>query len=190
MYGTPLSLLQLPSSALSEITAKLNQPGISTVRFMQDGRSIEELRCIINDVDYKMINETDVEVGFACKKCHMTYPAQVLCLGHQRASCFAKQNSEIKATLILVQIYIQCKVCNEKFASNMEYKFHCDCERHMKRVRKAQMLNGGDSTNQTSNINDVFFMNGNDANLFNYLTKNINLSAVAAFNSNSTDTRH
>jgi hypothetical protein len=195
MYGTPLSLLQLPPSILPEITTKLNQMGISSVRFMQDGRAIEELRPVISEYDYKMINESDVEVGFTCKKCHMTYPAEVLCLGHQRASCFAKQNSDIKATLKLVQIYIECRACREKFGSIFEYKFHCDCDRHRKRAHKLEMTNTTTTSNaittngQTITANDItassladmtsLLMNGNDANLINYLTKNLNNSGLA-----------
>lgn len=187
MYGTPLSLLQLPSSALPEITAKLNQPGVSSVRFMQDGRSINELQCLISDADFAAISEADVEVGFTCKKCHMTYPAEVLCLGHQRASCFAKQNTDIKATLKLVQIYIECRVCRERFSSIMDYKFHCDCDRHVKRVQKYEAATNGGviAAGGANNLPDVagLFMNGNDANLLNYLTKNMN----AAY---SGDARH
>ncbi len=208
MYGTPLSLLQLPPSALPEITNKLNQFGISSVRFMQDGRNIDELRCVISDLDFKMINESDVEVGFTCKKCHMTYPAEVLCLGHQRASCFAKQSSDIKATLKLVQIYIECRACHEKFASIIEYKFHCDCDRHIKRTQKYEMTtnttttttsttaittNGGSTPDpQSNNLTDIatLFMNGNDANLINYLTKNMNVNAAALAYNNMSDASH
>ena len=196
MYGTPLSLLQLPPSILPEITSKLNQLGISSVRFMQDGRSIDELRPAISEYDFRLINESDVEVGFTCKKCHMTYPAEVLCLGHQRASCFAKQNSDIKATLKLVQIYIECRVCREKFGSIFEYKFHCDCDRHRKKTQKLEMSGNATSSasaittnGQTNSSSDMttnsladmtsLFMNGNDATLINYLTKNMNNSGVA-----------
>lgn len=205
MYGTPLSLLQLPPSILPEITSKLNQLGINSVRFMQDGRSIEELRPVISDYDFRLINESDVEVGFTCKKCHMTYPAEVLCLGHQRASCFAKQSSDIKATLKLVQIYIECRLCREKFGSIFEYKFHCDCDRHRKRTQKMEMsvsttttaptitTNGqtnssGDMTSNSLADMTSLLMNGNDASLINYLTKNMATSGVAF--GNLTDASH
>lgn len=171
---------------------------------MQDGRSIDELRPVISEFDFKMISESDVEVGFTCKKCHMTYPAEVLCLGHQRASCFAKQNSDIKATLKLVQTYIECRVCREKFGSIFEYKFHCDCDRHRKRAHKLEMTNTTTTTSnaittngQTLTSNDItntladmsgLFINGNDANLINYLTKNLNNSGVAY--SNISDANH
>lgn len=203
MYGTPLSLLQLPPNILPEITSKLNQMGISSVRFMQDGRSIDELRPVLSDYDFKMISESDVEVGYTCKKCHMTYPAEVLCLGHQRASCFAKQSADIKATLKLVQIYIECRACREKFGSIFEYKFHCDCDRHRKRTQKLEMTtnpsnvvttNGQTLTSSAeisaNTLADMtsLFMNGNDANLINYLTKNLNNSGVAF--SNISDANH
>ncbi|RWS31298.1 hypothetical protein B4U80_05207 [Leptotrombidium deliense] len=205
MYGTPLSLLQLPPSALPEITAKLNQPGVNSVRFLQDGRSFDEIRHLLHDSDVKVAQEVDIEVGFTCKKCHMTYPAEVLCLGHQRASCFAKQSADIKATLKLVQIHIECRLCRERFASVMDYKFHCESQRHKELMAERQMkcvpkmesmnsVNGGltqnvQMNNSTSIANDAnnLFLNGNESqvsvNLLNYLTKGMANSAAVYSNS-------
>ncbi|GIX72806.1 uncharacterized protein CEXT_167731 [Caerostris extrusa] len=84
-------------------------------------------------------SEVTVDVGFVCKKCHMVYPAEVLCLNHQRASCFQnKPVSEIKATLKLVQCHVECRACRERFTTIIDFKFHCDMDRHMKRVQKIQ----------------------------------------------------
>ncbi|GIY34011.1 uncharacterized protein CDAR_465321 [Caerostris darwini] len=139
MYSSPLSLLQLPASALPEVTGRLTQPGNSVARFSQDGKSLSDLRSLVPEADFRQASEVTVDVGFVCKKCHMVYPAEVLCLNHQRASCFQnKPVSEIKATLKLVQCHVECRACRERFTTIIDFKFHCDMDRHMKRVQKIQ----------------------------------------------------
>ncbi|GFR04272.1 uncharacterized protein TNCT_101971 [Trichonephila clavata] len=139
MYSSPLSLLQLPASALPEVTGRLTQPGNSVARFSQDGKSLSDLRSLVPEADFRQASEVTVDVGFVCKKCHMVYPAEVLCLNHQRASCFQnKPVSEIKATLKLVQCHVECRACRERFTTIIDFKFHCDMDRHIKRVQKIQ----------------------------------------------------
>ncbi|XP_015931200.1 uncharacterized protein [Parasteatoda tepidariorum] len=139
MYSSPLSLLQLPASALPEVTGRLTQPGNSVARFSQDGKSLSDLRSLVPEADFRQAAEVTVDVGFVCKKCHMVYPAEVLCLNHQRASCFQNSPvSEIKATLKLVQCHVECRACRERFTTIVDFKFHCDMDRHVKRVQKLQ----------------------------------------------------
>ncbi|XP_035226918.1 uncharacterized protein LOC118199225 [Stegodyphus dumicola] len=139
MYSSPLSLLQLPASALPEVTGRLAQAGNSVARFSQDGKSLSDLRALVPEADFRQAAEVTVDVGFVCKKCHMVYPAEVLCLNHQRSSCFqSKPVSEIKATLKLVQCHVECRACRERFTTIVDFKFHCDMDRHIKRVQKIQ----------------------------------------------------
>lgn len=139
MYSTPLSLLQLPSAALSEVTQKLSQTGNTCARITQDGKNLSDLKGRIPDPDFHQAVEVEVDIGFVCKKCQMVYPAEVLCLNHQRASCFpTKAIGDIKAMLKLVQIHVECRACRERFVTVLDFKFHCDMDRHIKRVQKLQ----------------------------------------------------
>lgn len=139
MYSSPLSLLQLPASALPEVTGRLTQSGNSVARFSQDGKTLADLRTLVPEPDFRQASEVTVDVGFVCKKCHTVYPAEVLCLNHQRTTCFQnKAVNEIKATLKLVQCHVECRACKERFTTIMDFKFHCDMDRHIKRVQKFQ----------------------------------------------------
>lgn len=69
----------------------------------------------------------------------------------------------------------------------------------MKRMQKFETAtNGGtinampDTGSNNVNVNDVagLFMNGNEANLINYLSKNMNVAAAAAVGFNNLDARH
>lgn len=137
MYSSPLSLLQLPASALPEVTGRLAQPGDAVARFSQDGKTLADLRTLVPEADFRQAAEVTVDVGFVCKKCHMVYPAEVLCLNHQRSGCF-QGKGDVKATLKLVQCHVECRACRERFTTIVDFKFHCDMDRHVKRVQKIQ----------------------------------------------------
>ncbi|XP_022252916.1 uncharacterized protein LOC111088132 [Limulus polyphemus] len=151
IYSTPLSLLQLPPAAVLDVTQKLCQLGHSTTRFSQDGKNISDFKGSIQEADVQQLNEVDIDIGFVCKKCQMVYPAELLCINHQRASCFAHIKEEDRAVLKLVQIYFECKVCRERFTSVLDFKFHADMDRHTKRVQKLQR--GMVFTNHSNDIN-------------------------------------
>lgn len=138
MYSTPLSLLQLPPTALPEITQKLSQLGNTTARFSQDGKTLEDLKGVVSANDYQQAAEAEVDVGFVCKKCQLVHPAEILCLNHQRSSCFANKNAgeATKAILRLVQVQLECRACRERFPTLLDFKFHCNADRHVKRVQK------------------------------------------------------
>ncbi|XP_013794189.2 zinc finger homeobox protein 4-like isoform X1 [Limulus polyphemus] len=138
MYSTPLSLLQLPPAVVLDVTQKLCQPGNSTIRFTQDGNNIDTIKGSIKETDVQQLAEVDIDTGFVCKKCQMVYPAEIICINHQRASCFADSKGETRATLKLVQTHFECRVCKERFSTVVDFKFHCDMDRHMKRVQKLQ----------------------------------------------------
>ncbi|XP_035214184.1 zinc finger homeobox protein 4-like [Stegodyphus dumicola] len=140
MYSTPLSLLQLPPTALPEITQKLTQPGNTTARFSQDGKTLEDLKGVVSGNDYQQAAEAEVDVGYVCKKCQLVHPAEVLCVNHQRSSCFANKNAgdASKAILRLVQVQLECRACRERFPTLLDFKFHCNADRHVKRVHKLQ----------------------------------------------------
>lgn len=137
MYSTPLSLLHLPPTVLPEVTQQLTQPGNSTMRFFQDGKSLEDSKQLLSEVDLQHINEADVDIGFVCKKCQMVFPSEVLCLNHQKSSCFVtKVAGDIKAMLKLVQIQMECGACRERFTTVMDLRFHCSLDRHVKRIQR------------------------------------------------------
>ncbi|XP_022237643.1 zinc finger homeobox protein 3-like isoform X1 [Limulus polyphemus] len=138
MYSTPLSLLQLPSQALVDVTQKLSQPGNSITRFSQDGKTLVDLKGSSQDTDFQQVAEIDIDVGFMCKNCQMVYPSEVLCLNHQRATCFGAAKGDIQAILRLVQIHFECRVCCERFLTILNFKFHCDMDHHVRRVQKLQ----------------------------------------------------
>lgn len=155
MYSSPLSLLQLPASALPEVTGRLTQPGNSVARFSQDGKTLADLRSLVPEPDFRQAAEVTVDVGFVCKKCQTVYPAEVLCLNHQRTTCFQnKPVNEIKATLKLVQCHVECRACKERFTTIMDFKFHCDMDRHIKRIQKIQREAVAASVANTSTNNN------------------------------------
>ncbi|XP_076370917.1 zinc finger homeobox protein 3-like [Tachypleus tridentatus] len=138
MYSTPLSLLQLPPPALLDVTQKMTQPGNSITRFSPDGKTMVNLKGSIQEIDFKQVAEVDVDIGFVCKNCQMVYPSEALCLNHQRATCFRTTKGDIRAILKLVQVNFECHVCCERFTTILDFKFHCDMDRHVKRVQKLQ----------------------------------------------------
>lgn len=160
MYSSPLSLLQLPASALPEVTGRLTQPGNSVARFSQDGKTLADLRSLVPEPDFRQAAEVTVDVGFVCKKCQTVYPAEVLCLNHQRTTCFQnKPVNEIKATLKLVQCHVECRACKERFTTIMDFKFHCDMDRHIKRIQKIQREAAASvaNTSTTNNFENTNF---------------------------------
>ncbi|UYV84164.1 hypothetical protein LAZ67_X001375 [Cordylochernes scorpioides] len=137
LYGTPLSLLQLPVGALPEVGLQLSGPGATCARYSQDGKTLADLAGLVAPPDLAQASEVEQDVGFACKKCQLVFPAEVLCQAHQRSACFAK-NPEHAGTLRLTQVQIECRVCRDRFATLLDFKFHCDMDRHIKRVHKYQ----------------------------------------------------
>ncbi|XP_076350372.1 zinc finger homeobox protein 3-like [Tachypleus tridentatus] len=150
IYSTHLSLLQLPPAAILDVTQKLCQPGHGITRFSQDGKNIADLKGSIQESDVEQLNEVDIDIGFVCKKCQMVYPAELLCINHQRASCFAHGKEEDRAVLKLIQVYFECKLCRERFATVLDFKFHSHLDSHVKRVEKLQR-----KVAFTSHSNDV-----------------------------------
>lgn len=148
-HGTPLALLQVPATALQEISKKLADGKANVARFSQDGKTLADLKSIVSEQDHACAQTNDVEVGFVCKKCHLVYPAEALCFNHQRSICFPNKNpSELAAVLRLVQIQYQCKLCKDgegagsgaaqdmaSYATHEEYKYHCALESHADRLK-------------------------------------------------------
>lgn len=171
MYSSPLSLLQLPASALPEVTGRLTQPGNSVARFSQDGKTLADLRTLVPEPDFRQAAEVTVDVGFVCKKCHTVYPAEVLCLNHQRTTCFQNKSvGDIKATLKLVQCHVECRACKERFTTVMDFKFHCDMDRHIKRVQKIQREASANASANNSNNSAAIMAN----NAFEHAVSNFN----------------
>ncbi|XP_064640113.1 zinc finger homeobox protein 4-like isoform X2 [Lineus longissimus] len=130
-FGTPLTLLQIPQEAIRAVTAKLNDPNCTVASYTQDCKTLNDLKSMVSAANLALVTETNVDVGFICKKCHMVYPAKDACLNHQRMMCFAgKSTNDQKQVLKLEQAQYHCGLCNDGFSILQEYKQHCDTDGH------------------------------------------------------------
>ena len=65
VYGTPVSMLQIPGNVCQLITSKMRESSSESVRFTQDGMKLEDLAKILpNKRDISCAAEADLEVMF------------------------------------------------------------------------------------------------------------------------------
>lgn len=131
-FGTPLSLLQIPEQARRHVSAKLLEPSSGVAQYTQDCKTLADLKSAVSDTDFKCVQESTVDVGYICKKCHIVYPGKDGCENHQHLICFpgGKVSDGIKPILKLEQVQYECVVCQEKFSTSQEFILHCNLELH------------------------------------------------------------
>ncbi|KJH42559.1 homeobox domain protein, partial [Dictyocaulus viviparus] len=86
VFGTPVSMLQIPESVKIRIKSDINA-GFSSSKFTQDGLSVDELREKLNADDACNLSEKEVEVGWACSSCTNVFQQEALLKNHQRSVC-------------------------------------------------------------------------------------------------------
>ncbi|PIO65487.1 homeobox domain protein [Teladorsagia circumcincta] len=86
MFGTPVSMLQIPDSVKMRIKSDITA-GLSSTRFTQDGLSVDELRKKLDAEDARTLCHKEVEVGWACPSCTNVFQQEALLKNHQRTVC-------------------------------------------------------------------------------------------------------
>lgn len=114
--GTPLSMLQLPPSAHSELNAHLNSGGSSGASFTLDGGCASDAG--------EGAEHVEGEVGWVCKSCRLVFPSPALLAAHQRAL------DHTRGVLRLTQLLYACTACRHHAATQAEYRRHLEGEQH------------------------------------------------------------
>ncbi|KAK6727077.1 hypothetical protein RB195_005025 [Necator americanus] len=139
MFGTPVSMLQIPETVKLRIKSDITA-GLSSSRFTQDGLSVDDLRQKLDSNDAQTLAEKEVEVGWACTSCTNVFQQEALLKNHQRSVC---QGTE--AVFTLVQIHYECNVCSCKVGTQAEYRSHCETAEHHTNVQTSTGSGGGPS---------------------------------------------
>lgn len=161
-FGTPLSLLQIPEQARRHVSAKLIEPSSSVAQYTQDCKTLADLKSALSENDFKCAQESTVDVGYICKKCHIVYPGKDGCDNHQHLICFpaGKVSDGIKPILKLEQLQYECLACQDKFSTSQEFILHCNQDVHKSKAlrhfsksewRLAPSLTPAPSENNSSN---------------------------------------
>lgn len=129
--GTPLSMLQLPPSAHSELNAHLSTVGSSGASFTLDGGRASEAG--------EAAEHTEGEVGWVCKSCRLVFPSPQLLAAHQRAL------DHSRGVLRLTQLLYACTACRHHAATQIEYRRHLESEQH--RAATAPAITSSSSNN-------------------------------------------
>ena len=136
-FGTPLTLMQIPTEAIRDIECKLQEAGCTIARYTQDCMMLCDVASRVCAADVTCAREAMVDVGYICKKCHMVYPARDACVNHQRMLCYQSEPDAAdpaKSILKLEQIQYECCACGVKFSSISDYKTHCEQDEHKTKV--------------------------------------------------------
>ncbi len=133
-FGTPLTLLQIPASAIKDVQNKLDMEAVLVARYTQDCKALPDLQITVAASDYALAKESFVDVGYICRKCHMVYPSKDACVNHQQTMCYQGKAQDESIRLKLEQTQYMCSVCQESMSTLGEYKAHCGLETHKTRV--------------------------------------------------------
>ncbi|KAL8593012.1 hypothetical protein ACOMHN_017942 [Nucella lapillus] len=136
-FGTPLPLLQIPPQAIKAVTEQLQDPQCVRTYYTQDCRSTAQLKGSLEPQDVACVQESSLDVGFICRKCHMVYPSRDGCRAHQRLLCQPGGQGGEGGIVKLEQRQWRCGKCEgHSFSTVAEVKAHCLKESHRARVSK------------------------------------------------------
>ena len=135
-FGTPLTLLQIPSEAIANVQAKVQDPTCTLTQYCQDNKSVSALKARLSPEDAAHLTEARVDVGFICKKCHMVYPGEEGCMNHQQQLCYQgeKNLADMKTMVKLEQVQYHCSACNSSHNTAKEFEAHIATDSHRKKV--------------------------------------------------------
>ena len=150
-FGTPLTLLQIPQTAIKEVQDKLDMEDVLVCTYTQDCKTMSDLKSMVAASDYALAREASVDVGFTCRKCHMVYPGKDACVNHQQTMCYQGKKQDNSIRLKLEQTQFMCSVCQESLSTLTEYKLHCSQETHKTRVA---MHNAANISSQFGNTSE------------------------------------
>ncbi|VDK73384.1 unnamed protein product [Onchocerca ochengi] len=124
LMGTPIPMLQIPESVMTQITTDMSS-GRESSKFTQDGKTFQQLVAVLPLRDFQCAGSTDSEVGWACPQCTNVFQQEQLLKNHQRLIC-----QGCDSVFKLVQTHYQCRACNTKFGAQTEFRVHCDTLEH------------------------------------------------------------
>ncbi|KAM3721582.1 Zinc finger homeobox protein [Dirofilaria immitis] len=124
LMGTPIPMLQIPESVMTQITMDMNS-GRESSKFTQDGKTFQQLVAVLPLRDFQCAGSIDSEVGWACPQCTNVFQQEQLLKNHQRLIC-----QGCDSVFKLVQTHYQCRACNTKFGAQTEFRVHCDTLEH------------------------------------------------------------
>ena len=138
-FCTPLAMLQIPKAAIQQITARVQEGGVSVTHYTQDSSTLAELSQGLEAEDARLTRETSLDVGFICSKCHMVFPAQDACVSHQQMVCYqGKSAAELHKCMVkLEQRQYECAGCGAVASTLHEYKAHCQHDSHRNKITAA-----------------------------------------------------
>ena len=131
-FGTPLSLLQIPSRSIQRIQEKLTDPDCTMTHYSQDCRHFSDIRKTVGADDWTVARRATVDVGYICRRCHIVYPGRTACAGHQDAQCYRDGGASNSSIVKLEQMQYECAACRVKASTIAEYKTHCTGDSHRK----------------------------------------------------------
>jgi len=76
-------------------------PGVSTVRINTRCTSLLPQSC----------RETEIELGFVCKKCRLGFPREAALLAHQRNVCYPGELADSRGAIRLLGTQFECRKC-------------------------------------------------------------------------------
>uniref|UniRef100_A0A915HXF7 Zinc finger protein n=1 Tax=Romanomermis culicivorax TaxID=13658 RepID=A0A915HXF7_ROMCU len=113
LFGTPVHLLQIPTSVMQSIRSSMMQRQENFCRFTQDGKTSNDLiKCLSNQRDRSFVGEKDIDVGWACRTCNTVFQADNLFTNHQQMVCQSKTSA-----FKLIQIHYECRKCKQCFGT-------------------------------------------------------------------------
>jgi len=154
-FGTPLTLLQIPTEAIAAVQAKVQDSQCTLTSYCQDNGSLSSVRSRLSPANAAQLTKTSVDVGFICKKCHMVYPGKEGCLNHQQQLCYQgeKHLAEKKTMVKLEQVQYHCSACNSSHNTAKEFEKHVATDGHKKKVIPSS--GSEDTAAATSQLNDA-----------------------------------
>lgn len=137
MFGSPLTLLQIPAQAIGEVQRQLTDTSCTLARYTHDCKKPSELKATLSAVDAACFRETTLDVGFICRKCHMVYPMKEACAGHQQVSCYRGDKAaaaDHRHMIKLEQVLYECTPCQSRINTLQDAKNHCSQPQHKQRL--------------------------------------------------------
>lgn len=115
VVGTPISMLQIPETVMTQISSAL-QSGRAFTKFTQDGLEFGDLANKIDDEDFKCAKSTESEVGWACTQCSSVFQQKSYLQNHQKFIC-----TGCDGVFRLIQKHYECLPCNSKFGTQVTH---------------------------------------------------------------------
>jgi len=129
-FGTPLTLLQIPSRSIQRVQDKLADPACTVTYYAQDCRHFGDLRKAVSADDWALARRSALDVGYICRRCHIVYPGRAACTAHQEAQCYRGEAAGATTIVKLEQLQYECAACRSRTSTVADFKAHCAGDQH------------------------------------------------------------